>query len=116
LVQKLGGCYLGCGHEGGIIINQGAVIGSNSNIAVGVVIGAELRGKRKGVPIIGNNVWIGANAVIVGRITIGNNVMIAPNSFVNFCVPDNSIVVGNPGKITFCEKATQGYILNPADL
>lgn len=30
---------------------------------------------------------------------IGNNVLIAPNAFVNFDVPDNSIVIGNPGKI-----------------
>ena len=52
----------------------------------------------------------GANAVIVGKINIGNNVLIAPNSYVNFDVPDNSIVIGNPGKIIHKDNATEGYI------
>lgn len=42
---------------------------------------------KKGVPTIGNDVWIGPNAVVVGGITIGDNVLIAANSFVNFDVP-----------------------------
>ena len=44
-------------------------------------------------------------------IKIGNNVLIGPGAFVNFNVPDNSIVLGNPGKILFNKKnATRGYI------
>ena len=65
-----------------------------------------------GVPVIGNQVWIGANATIVGKIKIGDNVLIAPNSYVNFDVPDNSVVIGNPAKITSNERATTGYINN----
>lgn len=57
------------------------------------------QGKRMGVPSIGDNVVMNANAVVVGGVKIGNNVLIAPNAFVNFDVPDNSIVIGNPGKI-----------------
>jgi serine O-acetyltransferase len=57
-------------------------------------------------------VWIGANAVIVGGITIGSNVLIAPNSYVNFDVPANSVVVGNPGAIYATERATEAYINN----
>ncbi|MBE7087372.1 MAG: serine acetyltransferase, partial [Clostridiales bacterium] len=87
------------GHNGPIIINGDAVIGKNCNIATGVTIGRENRGKRKGCPTIGDRVWIGTNAVIVGKISIGNNVLIAPNSFVNFAVPNDSIVIGNPAKI-----------------
>ena len=102
-------------HFGRIIINPNTVIGKNCTIATGVTIGHELRGKRKGCPIIGDEVWIGANVVIVGKINIGNNVLIAPNSFVNFDVPDNSIVIGNPGKIIYKEKATDGYIINKID-
>ena len=41
---------------------------------------------------------------------IGNNVLIAPNSYVNFDVPDNSIVIGNPGKIIHKDNATEDYI------
>lgn len=108
---KIGsGFYIG--HLGRIIINPNAVIGNNVNIATGVTIGQENRGKRKGTPIIGNNVWIGTNAVIVGKINIGNDVLIAPLSFVNFDVPDHSIVIGNPAKVINKENATMGYINN----
>ena len=63
-----------------------------------------------GVPTIGNQVAIGINATVIGNIIIGNDVMIAPNSFVNFDVPSHSIVIGNPGVIHHKEKATAGYI------
>jgi serine O-acetyltransferase len=102
------GLYLG--HRGTIIVNGNAVLGSYINIANGVTIGQENRGHRKGAPIIGSKVWIGANATIVGHINIGNNVLIAPNTYVNFDIPDNSIVVGNPGKIIINPNATEGYI------
>ena len=100
------------GHNGPIIINTEAIIGKNCNIASGVTIGRENRGKRNGAPIIGNQVWIGTNAVIVGKIYIGDNVLIAPNSFVNFDVPNNSIVLGNPAKVIQKNNATDKYITN----
>lgn len=53
------GFYIG--HLGRVIINPNAVFGKNINIATGVTIGQENRGKRKGTPTIGNNVWIGTN-------------------------------------------------------
>jgi serine O-acetyltransferase len=53
--------------------------------------------------------------VVVGNIKIGNNVLIAPNSYVNFDVPDNSIVIGNPGKIIPHENPTKDYILYVLD-
>lgn len=108
---KIGkGFYIG--HVGGIAVNPNATIGNNVNISQGVTIGQANRGKLKGAPTIGNNVWIGPNAVIVGNIKIGNNVLIAGGAFVNFDVPDNSIVIGNPGKIIRSENATDGYINN----
>ncbi len=105
-----GGVYIG--HSGRVIINPKAVLGRNINIATGVTIGVESRGKRKGCPTIGDNCWIGTNAVIVGNITIGTDVLIAPLSFVNFDVPDHSIVIGNPAKIISRENATEGYVNN----
>lgn len=106
---KIGeGFYIG--HAEGIFINSKAIIGKNVNVAQGVTIGQENRGKRRGVPIIGDKVWIGANAVIVGKIKIGNDVLIAPNSYINFDVPNHSIVIGNPGKIIYRENATENYI------
>ena len=106
---KIGkGFYIG--HSGRIIINSKAVLGENINIATGVTIGQENRGARAGTPTIGNNCWIGTNAVIVGNIKIGTDVLIAPLSFVNFDVPDHSIVIGNPAKVIHRENATERYI------
>lgn len=102
------GLYLG--HPYGITINDGAIIGKNCNIHRGVLIGQENRGERKGVPTIGNDVWIGINSVIVGKITIGDDVLIAPNSFVNRDIPSHSIVFGNPCVIKHEDNATEGYI------
>lgn len=104
------GLYLG--HWGALVINPKAKIGRNCNIAQGVTIAQSNRGKNEGVPTIGDEVWIGPNAVIVGNIRIGNNVLIAPNSYVNFDVPANSVIIGNPGQMTSNEKATEGYINN----
>lgn len=102
------GLYIG--HCGRIIINPEARLGNNVNIATGVTIGATNRGKRKGAPIIGNRVWIGTNAVIVGKVEIGEDVLIAPNAYVNFDVPSHSIVVGNPAKIHRADNACKDYI------
>ena len=83
------------------------------NLHKGVTLGRENRGIRKGTPVIGNKVWIGVNSTVVGHVHIGNDVLIAPNSFINFDVPDHSIVVGNPGRIIHREGGTDGYISNP---
>lgn len=104
------GLYVG--HFFNVTINPKVKIGMNCNIHKNVTIGQENRGKRLGAPTIGDNVYLGINSVIVGNIHIGNNVLICANSFVNFDVPDNSIVFGNPGIIKHNEKATEGYIQN----
>ena len=104
------GLYIG--HLGRIVVNPEAKLGKNINISTGVIIGAENRGERKGNPVIGDNCWIGANAVIVGNIKIGSDVLIAPLAYVNFDVPDHSIVIGNPGKIIPRKDATADYVCN----
>lgn len=96
-------------HYGGITVNGNTVIGENVNILTGALLGYSPRGLKKGTPTIGNKVWIGPNSAIVGNVNIGNNVLIAPNAYVNFDVPDNSIVIGNPGKIIESQNATQDY-------
>lgn len=95
-----------------MIVNDRAVIGKNVNVATGVTIGQTGRGQKAGCPTIGDNCWIGTNAVVVGNITIGTDVLIAPLPYVNFDVPDHSIVIGNPGKIIPRENATEAYILH----
>ncbi|CAM4170457.1 serine acetyltransferase [Zobellia roscoffensis] len=100
------------GHFGSIVINKKAKIGDNCNIAHTITIGQANRGNTKGCPVIGNNVWIGTGSVIVGKIIIGDNVLIAPNTFVNGDVPSNSLVIGNPFKIIPKKNPTEGYINN----
>lgn len=102
------GCYFG--HPYAITIAPTAVIGRNCNIHKGVTIGRENRGIRKGAPVIGDCVWIGINSTIVGNIHIGNDVLIAPNTYINCDIPDYSVVFGNPCIIKHRDNATEGYI------
>ena len=76
----------------------------------GCTIGHVRSGNRHGWPQLGDRVVIGINATVVGGIRIGNNVLIAPNAFVNFDVPDNSVVVGNPGVIHHCDDPCSVYL------
>ena len=102
------GLYLG--HPYNITVGGGVILGDNVNLHKGCTIGRENRGKRVGVPTIGNGVSVGINATVIGNINIGDDVIIAPNSFVNFDVPDHSVVVGNPGVIHHKDNATESYI------
>jgi len=102
-------------HTGGVIVNDKAIIGNNVTLSPGVTIGktANKKGDGPGYPKIGNEVWIGTNAVIIGNVTIGDNVLIAANCFVNRNVPSNSVVFGNPAIIKEGKQnATTGYIRN----
>ena len=85
--------YLGIG----CIVHKDAIIGSGCMIGQGVTIGG--RGARGGVPVIKDNVFIGAGARILGPVTIGNNVIVGPNAVVITSIPDNSICVGIPAKV-----------------
>ena len=103
------GLYIG--HPYGITINPGVKMGNNIAIHKGVTLGRENRGKREGAPVVGDNVWFGINSTVVGRIKIGNDVLIAPNAYINMDVPAHSIVVGNPCKVIRAENATEGYLI-----
>lgn len=111
--QVGGGIYIG--HAYNITINCRARIGRNCNIHKGVVIGQVNRGPHKGYPTIGDRVWIGINSAIVGKVTIGDDVLIAPNSFVNVDIPSHSVVFGNPCIIKHRDWATEGYVNNMND-
>lgn len=98
------------GHWGRIVINGDVKFGKELFITHGVTIGRDVRGKKKGVPSFGDRVCIRANSTVVGKVRIGDDVLIAPNTFVNFDVPSHSIVIGNPAKIISRENATEGHI------
>jgi len=87
------------GHIGGVVIGIGSIIGEYSSFHQGVTIGGAGRGSLHGSPIIGNMVYFGAGSKIVGKISVGNNVMIGANAVVVKSVPDNAVVAGVPAKI-----------------
>lgn len=90
------GLYVG--HFGTIILHSDVEIGENCSIGPGVIIGTRGVGV-DGVPVIGNNVYIGTGAKVLGGIYIGNNVRIGANSVVLKSIPDNCTVVGIPAEI-----------------
>ncbi len=97
------------GHFGGIIINPKAIIGMNCNISQGVTIGVSGLGERRGVPVIGNDVYIGANSVVAGKISIGNNVLIGACSMVNKSLSDSAVALGVPA-VVISKNGSKGYI------
>lgn len=99
------------GHWGRIVINPETTFGDHIFLTHNVTIGRDVRGKRAGTPKIGNKVCIRTNSTITGNITIGDDVLIAPNTFVNFDVPSHSVVVGNPASIHHKDNATEGHII-----
>jgi len=91
------GLYIG--HTGTLIVSNLAVIGSNCNIGTDVVIGQGGRKGEKGAPVIGNQVFIGVGAKIIGNIMIGDNVAVGANAVVNKNVPPHTTVAGIPARI-----------------
>lgn len=104
------GSNLVLGHPFGITINPRAKIGNDCVIFKGATIGSIRSGKREGVPIVEDRVVIGLNATIVGGIRIGSDSLIAANAFVDFDVPQHSLVIGNPGRIIYKEYASRDYM------
>ena len=84
-----------------IIIHPKCVIGNNVSILHGVVIGGNIYKEKNGQvsPFIGDNVFIGSGAKILGPVTIGENSMIGANAVVIKDIPKNSVAVGVPAKV-----------------
>jgi serine O-acetyltransferase len=100
LISLLGHFFLSLiSHFGGIVINPNVVIGDYCNMGEGNVIGQAGRRGEKGSPVIGDYVFIGSGAKIIGKIKVGNNVAIGANAVVVRDVPDNATVVGVPARV-----------------
>ena len=102
------GLYIG--HFGNIVIHGDAVIGENCNISQGMTIGVSNYGEKKGVPTIGNHVFIGPNAGVFGNITIGNNVTIGANAVVTENIADGKTIL--PSKMTVLDKDLSPYYIH----
>lgn len=86
-------------HGMGVVIGETAEVGDNVTIYQGVTLGGTGKEKGKRHPTIGNNVFIGSGAKILGSIKVGDNVKIGAGSVVIKPVPDDATVVGVPGKV-----------------
>ena len=87
--------------QGGIFIGDGALIGHNVVLAtLNHAASPKDRGSMIPAPIrIGKNVWVGANAVILPGVTIGDGAIVAAGAVVNRDVPENTVVGGVPAKV-----------------
>jgi serine O-acetyltransferase len=103
------GLYIG--HFGAIVVSPRAVIGRNCNLSQGVTLGVVNRGKRQGAPVIGDGVYIGPGAKVIGAVTVGDNVAIGANCVVTKDVPDNSVVVGVPARV-ISQDGAAAYVTN----
>ena len=102
------GFYIG--HSGNVVIHGDAVIGENCNISQGITIGVSNYGEKKGVPTIGNRVFIGPNACVFGNVTIGNNVTIGANAVVTENIADGKTIL--PSKMTVLDKDLSDFYIH----
>lgn len=94
---------------GGIYIGGDAIIGANVNVTHGVLLGYTNRGARAGCPTVGDRVFLGAGAKVIGRIHIGNDSSVGANAVVTKDVPDKGVVGGIPAKL-LSSAGSEGYI------
>lgn len=89
-------------HGWGLVVNKDCKIGSNVTLFNGVVLGRKDTitedGRTSAYPVVENDVWIGAHAVILG-VRVGEGAIVGPGSIVTKDVPPHCVVVGNPAKI-----------------
>lgn len=103
------GFYIG--HFGDIVVNGRCVIGQNVNISQGVTLGQANRGVRRGAPIIGDGVYIGPGAKVVGAVRVGSDVAIGANAVVTHDIPDHAVVGGVPAAVISMDGAAD-YVMN----
>ena len=82
--------------EGSLSIHPDTIIGNRVGVMHNVTIGTNMK---DGAPIIGDDVFIGVNSTVLGRVKVGDRVRIAANTAVTTNVPPDSVVVGSPAKI-----------------
>ncbi|MBA6253765.1 serine O-acetyltransferase [Colwellia sp. MB3u-55] len=79
-----------------VVVHKNAIIGENVTISQSVTIGG--RSNQNGVPVIGDDVYIGAGAIVIGKITIGNNAVIGAGAVVIKDVEIGEVCAGVPAR------------------
>jgi serine O-acetyltransferase len=102
-------------HHGGIVVNPGTRIGRNVNLQHGVTIGQSNRGRRAGAPVIGDGVWIGPGACVIGAITVGDNAAIGANCVVVEDVPANAVLAPAPTQTLSTTRGAAGLSDAPVE-
>lgn len=97
-------------HGMGVVIGETSVIGDHVSIYQGVTLGGTSQLKTKRHPTVGDQVVIGAGAILLGAITIGDHVKIGAGSVVVTNVPSHSTVVGVPGRVVAIFDPDEGTI------
>jgi serine O-acetyltransferase len=106
------GFYIG--HFGGIVVNAQSRIGRNCNISQGVTLGQSNRGARQGCPTIGDNVYLGPGAKVIGAVHIDDHAAIGANAVVTRDVPAHAVVAGIPARvISFAGSEGYGEFTTP---
>jgi serine O-acetyltransferase len=99
-------------HGSGVVIGETTIIGDDVTIYQGVTLGGVSTKKSKRHPTLGSNIIVGAGAKVLGNILIGDYVQIGANSVVLKDVPNNSTVVGIPGRIVKMDAQFEEVINN----
>lgn len=86
-------------HGAGVVIGEDTIIKDNVVLHHGVTLGGTGKDEKNRHPVIGNNVYIGCGAKILGNITIEDNCKIGANAVILKNVKKNSTIVGIPGKV-----------------
>jgi serine O-acetyltransferase len=90
-------------------VHGDAVIGRDCNLSHGVTLGQANRGPRAGAPVVGDRVYIGPGAKLIGAVKVGCDVAIGANAVVTHDLPDKAVAVGIPAKVISYE-GSAGYI------
>ncbi len=100
-------------HFGGIFVNAEARLGTNCNLGAGVVIGSGGRGSAAGSPVIGDRVFIGPGACVLGPVRVADDVAIGANAVVLADLPPQAVAVGSPARVVSFLGSADYIVLEP---
>jgi len=99
-------------HGMGVVIGETSIIGDNCLVYQGVTLGGTGKEKGKRHPTIGNNVTLGAGAILLGDISIGDNSNVGAGSVVIKSAKENSTLVGIPARVVKEKNFVQGKLMH----